>query len=166
MDTGSQRKQVYGSQKSMLRQFGELLVILIAAAALLNFFNIRKTGSSSVFSFHEDSFTFTPCDGIASTVAYGEIRSLSLVDTPESFGICSSGGTKKNLLYGCWEDSGGETLIYVQTTISKTILLETAQQKLMFNYTDGKSTEALYASLFEIWQEATAGASGFVQTGE
>lgn len=156
MDNRPRRTRAYGSEKSMMRQFAEILVILVAVAALFSFFNIQKDASSSVFSFQADFFCFSPSDEITCTVEYSEILTLSLVDTPETFGTCKSGGTENGLVYGCWLDSGEERLVSVLTALPKTILLETAEDTLIFNFTDEKNTEALYVSLQEAWQETSA----------
>ncbi len=123
---------------------------ILAILAVAMIFDLSRGGAAVNPAFGDEALTLTAGD-FSLTVAYADIRSAALAESPD-YGESAGGGTKNGLSTGAWHNGlWGDYTLCANEQIDACIALTTVSGVVVFNAENLKTTEQIYGSLPEFF---------------
>ena len=122
-----------------------LLMGLALAAVILAFSLLHTDGIR--MEFGDEALAVTAPDKSVTSVAYSDIRGVSLFTSPD-YGTCAHGVQKGDCWYGTWRNGQWQTYhLCVHPRVKTCLTVETMDGVFAFNAASDEATFALKASL-------------------
>ena len=141
-------------QRTGMRWWQRALLAVLAAAivalgtAALAGDRLRAGGMQ--LEFAPDALIVTAPDRSATTVAYADIRRVTLYTNPD-YGACARGGQQAGCWYGTWRNDQWQTYrLCVHPRVHSCVTLETVDGLFAFNASSEGETFRLKAALDEL----------------
>lgn len=137
-------------QSKKIKRLSRMDILIIAAIFLVITFLIYRGSIPGVlFKADKASMTLTGPQNTSITLSYSDILSASFIAEPD-YGSSAGGGTDGSYHYGIWQnEEWGTYQSFVSVKIPCCIVLNTADDTIVFNFESQDTTEKLYPSLLE-----------------